>query len=364
LVAGAAQGKSETAVAVAPTANAAAYDFYLKGLHESGGTRFEAARRAIADLEKAVAIDPKFAAAWAELAWHYGFQEQERPGGIGFRKAEVALEERTARRALALDPRSALALSELGAIEDNRGRWAEADGYFRRALAAQPSDFHANQMYSVFLARLGYVQNALVFARRAHQVAPLSGGAMSDLGLMLTANDPRSAAGRMLVDSAVAASPRLLRAHANRLLLHLADGRLDEAIGDQRAMDGLVTDAAAQAFGEGIVARARDPTALKAYLRGATSRAAALDAQGVDLVSWALFIGDSDLAADLLVRSQTERIKAGDRNFLSVLQHHAPLRKDPRIKAMIVRSGLPQYWRAHGWPKICRPVGETDFQCS
>jgi hypothetical protein len=148
-------------------------------------------------------------------------------------------------------------------------------------------------------------------------------------------------------------------------MLHLADRRLDEAIGDQRAIDALATDAQARAFGEGVVARARDPKALKAYLEQAAGRASALDAQHMDLAPWALSIGETDLAADLFVRAQTPRIKAGDPSFLTMLwlPSFAPLRNDPRIKAMLVDAGLPQYWRAHGWPGFCRPAGERDFQC-
>jgi hypothetical protein len=41
---------------------------------------------------------------------------------------------------------------------------------------------------------------------------------------------------------------------------------------------------------------------------------------------------------------------------------HAMLR-DPRVKAMLVRYGLPAYWREKGWPAGCRPLGETDFEC-
>jgi hypothetical protein len=37
--------------------------------------------------------------------------------------------------------------------------------------------------------------------------------------------------------------------------------------------------------------------------------------------------------------------------------------RDPRVKAMVVRFGLPAYWREKGWPSGCRPLGETDFEC-
>ena len=51
-----------------PTINAKAYDAYVKGLNARGLQRVEGFRRAVAYLEEAVAIQPDFAEAHAELA--------------------------------------------------------------------------------------------------------------------------------------------------------------------------------------------------------------------------------------------------------------------------------------------------------
>jgi hypothetical protein len=32
-------------------------------------------------------------------------------------------------------------------------------------------------------------------------------------------------------------------------------------------------------------------------------------------------------------------------------------------KHHIRKIGLPEYWRAHGFPPQCRPIGDTDFEC-
>ena len=37
--------------------------------------------------------------------------------------------------------------------------------------------------------------------------------------------------------------------------------------------------------------------------------------------------------------------------------------RDPRVKTMVARFGLPAYWREKGWPAGCRPLGERDFEC-
>ena len=38
-------------------------------------------------------------------------------------------------------------------------------------------------------------------------------------------------------------------------------------------------------------------------------------------------------------------------------------RSDPRMKDFLVEHRLPDYWRKHGWPEYCQPLGEDDFKC-
>ena len=38
-------------------------------------------------------------------------------------------------------------------------------------------------------------------------------------------------------------------------------------------------------------------------------------------------------------------------------------RADPRTKAYLERLRLPEYWRKVGWPDMCQPIGEDDFEC-
>ena len=42
---------------------------------------------------------------------------------------------------------------------------------------------------------------------------------------------------------------------------------------------------------------------------------------------------------------------------------YAPLRKTERFKTLIRQAGLVDYWRANGWPDLCRPLGIGDLVC-
>jgi hypothetical protein len=41
----------------------------------------------------------------------------------------------------------------------------------------------------------------------------------------------------------------------------------------------------------------------------------------------------------------------------------APYRRSPEFKEHVRASGLPDYWRRNDFPKWCRAVGESDFEC-
>jgi hypothetical protein len=49
----------------------------------------------------------------------------------------------------------------------------------------------------------------------------------------------------------------------------------------------------------------------------------------------------------------------------AVLWHsvYAAVRMTERFKSYVRKVGLVEYWRARGWPDLCRPVGADDFEC-
>ena len=39
------------------------------------------------------------------------------------------------------------------------------------------------------------------------------------------------------------------------------------------------------------------------------------------------------------------------------------VRRTERFKMLVRNAGLVEYWRSHGWPDLCHPVGAHDFAC-
>lgn len=43
--------------------------------------------------------------------------------------------------------------------------------------------------------------------------------------------------------------------------------------------------------------------------------------------------------------------------------HPVEFRESPHPRRLIILMGLPEFWREHGFPDRCRPVGDDDFEC-
>ena len=195
----------ERALRAVPTARVDAYDAYLRGKIRLRRENREDDSLAITWLERAVAIDPDFAAAQAELAHGYILRvEQFAPrdtalverawvateralrldpdlaeahwargallsGSTGGTAPEPAIQEN--RRALQLDPNLALAHHALGNIYMHYGLLEKATNEFRRALAIDPGYYGATRRIGLTLVYQGRYEDGL---RMIRQVPPQS----------------------------------------------------------------------------------------------------------------------------------------------------------------------------------------------
>lgn len=152
--------------------NLAAFDAYLKGRHQyhSDFTR-ESLGKSIGWFQRALAIDPGYARAYAGLAdCYYILSNTHLPPSEMMPKAKWAAE-----KALQLDDSLAEAHATLAMVRSmydfNRG---EADRGFRRALELKPSDPVAHLWYSFHLAGLGRLDESLAESKRAAELDPVS----------------------------------------------------------------------------------------------------------------------------------------------------------------------------------------------
>ena len=76
---------------------------------------------------------------------------------------------------------------------------------------------------------------------------------------------------------------------------------------------------------------------------------------------WSAYHGDSQSALRSLEKAVTG---AASLTYLAWLPVFDDVRRLPEFKELLVKRGLVDYWRATGWPEVCRPIGEDDFACN
>ncbi|HEX4497392.1 MAG TPA: winged helix-turn-helix domain-containing protein [Thermoanaerobaculia bacterium] len=158
------EARSAAAVrSAAPPIPAEATRAYLEGQYFA--SRAET-RKARDSFQRATALAPRFAPAWASLA-NVLLEDQ------GPAREREPMVEAAERRALALDP--ALALAHLDRAERlfrYEYAWGEAEKEYRRALELDPQDGEAHYEYSLMLAARGRIDEALEQVDQARYLEP------------------------------------------------------------------------------------------------------------------------------------------------------------------------------------------------
>ncbi len=156
-----------------PSPEGAAYEVYLRARRRWKKRRPEAVRRALADFEQAVALDPTFAPAHAGMA-DCLIMLSQLAGRTLVPSMELA--RRAATTAVELDPtleeaHVSLALVRVFADFD----WPGGESAFRRALALNGDHAFAHHLFaSTVLGPLGRFDEAEVHLRKAIELDPVS----------------------------------------------------------------------------------------------------------------------------------------------------------------------------------------------
>ena len=175
----------DRALRAIPTKNLDAYDDYLRGKIRLRRENRDDDSVAIALLERAVALDPDFAAAQAELARAYVLRVEQ------FAPNDTALVERgwvAAEKALRLDPDLAEAHFARGSLLSSvSGRLAPepAVGEYRRAVELNPNLPQAHHSLGNIYLHLGLLDKAVDEFQRTLTIDPGNYGATRRIGLAL-----------------------------------------------------------------------------------------------------------------------------------------------------------------------------------
>jgi adenylate cyclase len=168
----------------APTVNPAAHDAYLKGRYFINRPSDENLKKAIAQFEEAIRLDPNFAPAYSGLSDAYlwaGFNEGVFTAAEAMPKAKA-----TAEKAIRLDDNSAEAHTSLALFKlFYEFDWAGCEREFRRAFALNPNYAFAHDQFGLMLAFQGRLDESLAEGKRATELDPLSPQVLFDTVLAL-----------------------------------------------------------------------------------------------------------------------------------------------------------------------------------
>ena len=173
------------------SSNTEAYNQYLLGRHFNQRGNPDGWRRAIEAYHKAIALDPHYAAAYANLAVAESSLADQAGDAAALRQAQADAEE-----AVALGPEEADGYASRGFLRSAFGwDWAGAQADFAKALILDPASARVQSNYASMLESLGRLPEAIAAQRKATELDPLSSGAWESLGSSLTANRDYQAAG-------------------------------------------------------------------------------------------------------------------------------------------------------------------------
>jgi DNA-binding winged helix-turn-helix (wHTH) protein/TolB-like protein/Tfp pilus assembly protein PilF len=157
-----------------PTKDRDAYLAYLRGRYFFDKRDEEGYKKAAAEFERAISLDPNYALAYSGLADTVALQANGSEG----RSERDALYERSralATQALSLDESSAEAHTSLGWVKRiHDWDWKGSESDFKRAIELDPNYVNARQWYAFLLMTLGRKDEALGEIEMARELAPLS----------------------------------------------------------------------------------------------------------------------------------------------------------------------------------------------
>jgi TolB-like protein len=324
----------------------------VRGPLEPGGPLTDATKL----LERVVERDPNYAPAWGLLGQIYALSPNFTAGFANgspdeFRNiaSETQKAEAAAQQATRLDPGNVDGHVALAFARNWRGAFIEAEASYKQALLLDPGNTDALQQYSFMLASVGQLTEAMAMRLRLQALEPLVPIFNMGTAHILSVNGRDQEAVALLEALPATLFPRFFLAEA-----YASMGRYDEAA---RALQEIPPGF----FTPGAVEEAAR------LLRSAPARIA--DPQSVISNGFLgfvyLYAGAPDRSLDFfdgLADAQVPGVGNAPRLLWSPA--FKPTRGTERFKALIRKTGLIDYWRAKGWPDVCRPIGADDFTCT
>jgi tetratricopeptide (TPR) repeat protein len=295
----------------------------------------EGQKKAAECFNQAIAIDNKYALAYAELAFTYRLLATN---GFLDPKEATPKAEAAARKALELDEGLPEAHSAMAEIKSNVWDWVGAEQEFKRAIELNPNYARAHSTYATLLSNLGRHEQAIAEIKRARELDPLSLVSNANLGFRLYFARQYEQAIEQLKKT-LEMDKNFGYAHSVLGYTYNGMGRYNEAINEYETnirLDG-------------------DQTSVQCYLGYAKAKAGRrAEAEAIlkklettqeyvsptELAVLYVGLGEKDQALAALERAYAAHDL--QMRYLGEDPHFDSLRSEPRFQEVIRKVGLPQ----------------------
>ena len=339
-----------------PTQNAEAYGLYLEALavfQEDGPLL------AIELLDRAIALDPRFAKAYEQKAviyWNAAafFMDSAKAQKLTYESAQAAL---------SIDPSLVGAQTFMATANTVDWTWSKELYAVERATGAMPTNLGVLGAYCWDLAFMGYFRESLKCAERMIALEPLATSGYQQKGMALFAMDRRAEAHDAWQLAIDAGFPGVAIFNIIDHFLHAEDEMAIELI------ESLYRDFSLAAFGlepgsvRAFVENARNPSTGREYLRDTvTAIVKKSDYLGATINAYTLYLafGDLDAYYDVIYEmtdvdtawTNSDNLELTGRVF-KISGYSA----DPRFGPLRNKWGMLDLWEERGPPDDCSKVG-------
>ena len=328
-------GKVKSAMLKRYTDNTKAYELYLKGCFYRGKGGTESRKKAVEYFQDAIAADPNYALAYAELS--FGYRVLVSSGSLDPQEFSPKVEA-MALKALELDEDLAEAHFAMACFKQDAWKWRDAESSFKRAIGLNPNLPKAYVGYAGYLSRVGRAVEAIKKVKRARELDPLSPIINANVGFILYFARHH--------DEAIETLKRTLELDSNFAFAHLY-------LGYNYAAKGMFTEAVRE-YKEAIRLGQNTPSN-QVYLgasyagKGEVKQARAILKQ---LLTSKSYVSPGELTVLYAALGEREKAFASlekafelhdlQLQYLGVDPAFDSLRDDPRFQELLRKVGLPK----------------------
>jgi len=322
------------------TSSPVAYQLYLKGRFYIEKRNRDSLQKSLDYFTQAVEEDPSFALAYVGLADTWGVIPAYSP----VPKLEAVPKERAAsEKAIALAPRSPLAILARANCYWDSWEWDAAEEMFKKSLQLDPNLARAHDWYGEFLGNTSRYQEAIAHGQRAVELEPFNLHFNHALGLTLFAAHQYDRAIEQLRKT-VELDPTFVPAHFALVGVYRAMNRYEESLSEWKQVATLsgVPEVLA------IYAAAR-----RGYAKdGKHGLVSAVLEEMLNQRSKGNYVDPEEVALQYAELGEKEPMfhwlevalaeKSNGMEVIKGVPQFDPYHSDPRFKAILHKMGLPE----------------------